>query len=502
MEPPILEPETTDGKGMHLSSRSRLPNALRRSLMMVTLMLSDGLSLALAGIIAVGIRTALGSMLAPLDLSILGEYHFISRPEFRYALPMFAMVIVIFAVRGLYDSISSGPVKELQSLSITASMVFMVFLGISIVLRTSTDLSRFVVGLSWVLALVLIPLGRAITRSVFSKASWWGERVAIVHVGSPAIDFTKHLIRHPKSGVLPAVLINLERSGGMGSDKNRKVLHDLRTSSIYPNFIDCALFVFEGSPVESPEILREFNDIFRRIILVGVSPEQRLNWSGAIDLGGVPGLEIRHNLLDRRAQIIKRLIDVALSVFALIALIPLYLLIAILIKIDSSGHVFFRQIRVGIGGRNFGMWKFRTMYTDAENMLETLLEANPSARVEWDKYQKLKDDPRMTRVGKFLRRFSLDETPQFWNVLNGEMSIVGPRPYFPDQREIYGASHASYTQVRPGITGLWQISGRNKTTFADRAIIDDDYVRNWSIWFDLYILAKTPWVMLRWDRAY
>ncbi len=502
MEPTILELETTDGKGKHQSTRRWLPNGLRQTLMTATLMLSDGSSLLLAGIIAVGIRITLGSMLAPLELPILREYQLFNTPEYRYALPVVVLFILVYAVRGLYDPISSGPVNELQSLSITTSMVFMVFLSISIILRTSTDLSRFVVGLSWVLALGLIPLGRVITRSVFSKANWWGEMVAIVQVGSPTIDFAKHLIRHPKSGVRPAVLVKLGLTGEMDPEKIQKVLHDLRASGTYPHLISCALFVFEGSPVESSEVLREFRDIFRRIIIVGVAPEQRLNWSGAIDLAGVPGLEIRHNLLDRRAQIIKRLIDIVLSVLALIALIPLNILIAILIKIESPGQVFFCQIRVGIGGKDFGMWKFRTMHTDAENMLRILLEADPSAKAEWGEYQKLQDDPRITKVGRVIRRLSLDEIPQFWNVLIGEMSIVGPRPYFPEQREIYGAGQASYSRVRPGITGLWQVSGRSKATFADRAIIDEEYVRNWSIWFDLYIIAKTPWVMLRWDRAY
>ena len=415
---------------------------------------------------------------------------------------MIVLFLVIFGVRGLYDPITSGPVNELQSISITTSMVFMLFVSVSFIFRTSTALSRFVVGLSWVLSLGMIPLGRVITRSIFSKTSWWGKRVAVVHVGSPTIDFVKHLNNHPKTGIHPAVLVELGITGEIDPEKIQSVKDELLTSRLYPYSIDCALFVFEGSPVDSLEVLQEFRDIFRRIILVGVAPSQRINWSGAIDLAGVPGLEIRHNLLDRRSQIVKRLIDIVLSIVALIALLPLFLLIAILIRIDSPGPVFFRQIRVGIGGANFGMWKFRTMHMDAEAMLEALLDADPAARAEWDEYQKLKKDPRITRVGKVLRRLSLDEMPQFWNALIGEMSIVGPRPYFPEQEEAYGAGHASYIQVRPGITGLWQVSGRSQATFADRALIDEEYIRNWSIWFDLYILAKTPLVVMRWDRAF
>jgi Undecaprenyl-phosphate galactose phosphotransferase WbaP len=502
MKPTILDLENIHNEGEHHGSDARMPRALRRALMTATLVLSDGLSLVLAGLIAVGIRILLGSILAPFELPILREYQFTNTPEYRYALPVIVLFLLVYAARGLYDPITSGPVKELQSISLATSLVFLVFVSISFGLRTALTLSRFVVGLSWALALGMIPLGRAITRSIFSRTSWWGKRVAIVHVGSPTIDFTKHLNRHPKTGIRPAVLIELGLTEEMETESVQAMLRDLRASGIYPKRIDCALFVFEGSPVESSQVLREFREMFRRILLVGLAPDQRLNWSGSIDIAGVPGLEIRHNLLDARSQIIKRIIDVVLSILALAVLLPFFILIAILIKIDSPGPAFFRQIRVGIGGVNFGMWKFRTMHRDAESMLEALLEADPAARAEWDEYQKLKDDPRITRVGKFLRRLSLDETPQFWNVLIGEMSIVGPRPYFPEQREAYGAGHASYIQVRPGITGLWQVSGRSQATFADRALIDEEYVRNWSIWFDLYILAKTPWVVLRWDRAF
>jgi Undecaprenyl-phosphate galactose phosphotransferase WbaP len=481
---------------------SHLPNAFRRILTGATLVLSDTLSLLLAGTIAVGIRTILGRMLVPYSLPILREYRFSGTVESQYAIPLILLIILVFAMRGLYDPINRGPVSELQSITIVTSMIFLFVVSLSFILRTTELLSRFVIVLCWILALGIIPLGRSVARSVFSKTNWWGELVAVVNVGSPKADFVQHLIRHPKVGARPAALIDLDSPAVNDYGKMQEILQDLRASGAYPRRIGCAMFVFEGSPLVTLNILGEFQDLFSRIILIGIAPEQRLNWSGAIDLAGVPGLEVRHNLLDRRAQIIKRAMDIILSALALVTVLPFGLLIAILIKIDSRGPVFFRQVRVGIRGDLFGMWKFRTMHTEAEQMLDRLLEADPSTRAEWDEYQKLKDDPRITRFGRFLRRFSLDEIPQFWNVLMGEMSIVGPRPYFPNQREAYGTSRSFYTRVRPGVTGLWQVSERNQATFADRAMIDAEYVRNWSIWFDLYILAKTPWVVLLGARAY
>jgi Undecaprenyl-phosphate galactose phosphotransferase WbaP len=187
----------------------------------------------------------------------------------------------------------------------------------------------------------------------------------------------------------------------------------------------------------------------------------------------------------------KRFIDIVLSAFGLIFLLPFFGLMALMIALDSPGSVFYRQPRLGRNGETFDVIKFRTMYQNADQILEEKLRLNPGLRNEWDYYQKLKKDPRVTRVGRVLRRFSLDELPQLWNVLKGEMSLVGPRPITTDQRELYGKSYKEYVRVSPGMTGLWQISGRNHTTFARRAELDSEYVQCWSIGLDFYILFKT-----------
>jgi lipopolysaccharide/colanic/teichoic acid biosynthesis glycosyltransferase len=177
-------------------------------------------------------------------------------------------------------------------------------------------------------------------------------------------------------------------------------------------------------------------------------------------------------------------------------------LIAILIKLDSRGAVFYRQPRLGQNGQVFNMLKFRTMYRDADRIFKQALGRDLELKREWDAFQKLKRDPRVTRVGKFLRRFSLDELPQLWNVWKGEMSLVGPRPIMVDQRKLYGESIRLYIHVAPGMTGLWQISGRNETTFSRRAALDMEYIQRWSHWLDIYILFKTIKVVFWQKGAY
>ena len=190
----------------------------------------------------------------------------------------------------------------------------------------------------------------------------------------------------------------------------------------------------------------------------------------------------------------KRALDVIAVVLALPILLPLILLLALLVRRDG-GPAFFIQNRVGRNGRLFRLWKLRTMVTDAEERLADHLARNPEARAEWHERQKLRDDPRITRLGRILRKTSLDELPQLWNVFRGEMSLVGPRPMMPDQQELYPGRE--YYQLRPGLTGFWQISDRNRTAFAGRAHFDADYAARLSFLTDIVVLVRTVRIVLR-----
>ncbi|MDM0108703.1 sugar transferase [Variovorax sp. J22R24] len=189
----------------------------------------------------------------------------------------------------------------------------------------------------------------------------------------------------------------------------------------------------------------------------------------------------------------------ALSFFIFLG--PLYLLVAAAVLVGTGGPVHYWQTRLGQGGRPFRCYKFRSMVKEADRVLERHLESDPAARVRWDKFQKLDNDPRITRVGRVIRRWSLDELPQFFNVLKGDMSLVGPRPCMVRQRSMYGRSWPYYCHMRPGITGLWQVSGRNRLPYADRVALDTRYVEEWSLRLDMEILARTLWVVLSGDGS-
>ena len=212
-------------------------------------------------------------------------------------------------------------------------------------------------------------------------------------------------------------------------------------------------------------------------------------------------LRARNNLLRPSSRLIKRSFDVATSSLLLLLLSPVFLYLFFQVK-KTKGDVFFGHQRVGVGGATFPCYKFRTMVHNSAEVLEKLLRESPEAREEWEREFKLKDDPRITAIGHFLRRASLDELPQLWNVLRGEMSLVGPRPIVQAELAKYGDDVDYYLHVKPGMTGLWQVSGRNDVDYETRVALDAWYVRNWSLWNDLVILIKTVRVVLQRDGAY
>ncbi len=213
-------------------------------------------------------------------------------------------------------------------------------------------------------------------------------------------------------------------------------------------------------------------------------------------------LRLRNNLARPLNRWTKSAFDYVVTFFGTIAISPILIAIAIWVFIDSPGPIIFKHTRVGKNGKPFQCYKFRSMCVDADEKLQELLSRDPAARAEWEHDFKLKNDPRITRSGAFLRRTSLDELPQIFNVLKGEMSLVGPRPIIEAELERYGDYVGDYLMVKPGITGMWQVSGRSDTSYEERVMLDSWYVRNWSIWIDVVMLFKTIAVVLKRKGAY
>ena len=203
-----------------------------------------------------------------------------------------------------------------------------------------------------------------------------------------------------------------------------------------------------------------------------------------------------------RNQTVKRVFEVAIAGLLMILAFPVALVIALAIVLETRGPVFFGHTRIGKNYRRFRLWKFRSMVVDADVALRRYLEDHPEQRAEWRYNHKLKRDPRVTRVGRLLRRSSLDELPQLWNLLRGDMSLIGPRPIVEEEVAKYGPALSLYLLVLPGLTGMWQVSGRADTSYRRRVDLDTEYIRNGSFWVDVKILAKTVRVVVCGHGAY
>jgi Undecaprenyl-phosphate galactose phosphotransferase WbaP len=348
----------------------------------------------------------------------------------------------------------------------------------------------------------LIPMGRYFVRRLFIDWKLWGEPVAMIGNPDQTQALTNYFKVNLQLGIRPVVVLS---DPIMVQDRQWLCpsLPICRLKLFVRNLSLKTVLVLIDDLNDTDRLVERYRFVFQRVILI---KEQNGSYGLAslrsLDFLNMLGLEVKNDLLDPSSQVSKRVADLVISSLGIIFLAPVLGLIALLIKLDSRGDVFYRQPRLGRNGRVFQLLKFRTMHQNADQIFKDSLSGDPELKREWDCFQKLKHDPRVTRVGKFLRKFSLDEVPQLWNVWKGEMSLAGPRPIMVDQRKLYGESIKLYIRVAPGMTGLWQISGRNETTFRDRAALDIEYIQRWSHWLDIYILFKTIKVVFWQKGAY
>ncbi len=353
--------------------------------------------------------------------------------------------------------------------------------------------SRLGVGAAALAALpgaLLIPLGRRVARFLPLPGRAQTTRILIVGSGKVARRVASRLGRF--DGIQVVGMVDSDPPPG---EKVLGGLSDL-VSLVEEHRVDQVLVTFSRTPGhDTLEILRKLN----HQVSVSVVPRmfEMLSWRSSLEeIDGIPLLHVAPASLSTSARVVKRALDIVVAGIALIVLSPVVLVTSIMIKLDSSGSIFFRQQRWGRRGEPFQIIKFRTMEVGAENARKDLASESTGPLF------KLRSDPRITRVGSFLRRTSLDEIPQLFNVLRGQMSLVGPRPFVPDEAAQIVGSAARRYDVPPGMTGLWQISGRSDLNYDDLRHLDTVYVASWSLWWDLRILLQTPSAVLRRKGAF
>jgi Undecaprenyl-phosphate galactose phosphotransferase WbaP len=418
-------------------------------------------------------------------------------------LPCLAMALIAFWSQGLYPGILRHPAEEMRRVCTSISVVFLGTASTTFFWRTAESYSRSMLLAAWVAAPPLVLLARYVLRRLLADKPWWG--VAAVVLGSGPVG--QNVLRSLQDGMLGVKVTGVLPSEQMlaWSFNSSYAIADSWSHFLGPQSQGAQYAIVampERLAMELRHAIQHYCKGFSHIIFVPNMPAMSSLGLSALDIGGALGVEMPQRLFHGGAASVKRLTDITLGSLALLLASPLLLAIMLAIKLTSEGPIFYRQVRVGRNGEKIKALKFRTMVVNADDILEDYLAENYAAEMEWQRDHKLKIDPRVNIVGQWLRRFSLDELPQLWNVIGGQMSLVGPRPIVESEIEKYGRGYELYTRVRPGITGLWQVSGRNNTTYEERVSFDEYYVRNWSGWLDAYLLVCTIKAVLTADGAY
>lgn len=398
--------------------------------------------------------------------------------------------------------------KRIVRATITA---FVFTLAIIALARLGDEFSRTILLLACGIGILLLPFGRYLGKKMLAQVGLWNDQVLILGAGLTGTMIAKSLAEDPYVGY--------QVFGFLEDDPAKKEKGIIIRGHKYPilggfqdaieviteNDIKNVILAAPGLP--GPELVSLTNRLqhFTHSLLVVPDLIGMPITGGHVDYlsnDRIIAYHTRNNLANPVNIITKRMFDIVVGTVMFIMLLPFIAIIALLIKLDTPGPVIFAHKRVGHKGRYFRCYKFRSMVNDAQSVLQDVLDKDPELREEWEKDFKLREDPRLTRVGKFLRKTSLDELPQIFNVMKSEMSLVGPRPIVRDEIDKFGDCIKDYYMVRPGMTGLWVVSGRNDIEYEERVQMETWYVHNWSLWLDISIIFRTIPVVLTRKGAY
>lgn len=419
-------------------------------------------------------------------------------------------ILIIFICTGLYPGIMISPQEEIKRFFFST---FFSFAGICISVFISqnhfNEAKNFFIKDSEYLAIIIsfiiafpfaflaLPAMRSIFKFIFGKFKWWGVPAIFYCHGKDNYFIIDKLINHKYLGCHPALIIDSDTTE-QGFYKNIPTFPS--TKGILPaikkyNVKQAFICDYKGD-------MMEIMTSYRYTIKVAKNQTNFTSTQYLKDIAGTIGFSSTHNLTFKTNLIAKRLLDIGMILFFSPIWIPVMIILAILTKLTSKGPIFYGHKRIGKNHKTIKCWKFRSMCENSQEILEQILATDSVRRAEWEKDRKFSDDPRVTKFGKFLRKTSLDELPQIFNILKGDMSLVGPRPVTEPELVKYSNYQDYVLSVLPGLTGMWQISGRSDTGYDERIGFDTYYIQNWSFWLDIWILLKTVWVVLSERGAY
>ena len=419
-------------------------------------------------------------------------------------------ILIIFAGVGLYPGIMNSPTEDVKHyfgctffsfLAIILSVYLADFNNLEIIGNIVKDSQKMAIAAAFLIAIPFatfaLPGFREFAKHYFSRFNWWGVPAVVYLDGDNGYFIVNKLLRLKYLGYKPAIIIN-------SSAKEPSLYKNI---PVYPPNQELQHLIKNHNIKQA--IICDYNGDMADIMssyryTIKVSQNQTLftDTQQLKDIGGIIGFASTHNLTFKRNLVMKRLLDIIIIMLAMPLVLPVMIILGLLTKLTSKGPIFYGHKRVGKNGKEIKCWKFRSMCINSQEILEKILATDPVRRAEWEKDRKFVDDPRVTKFGKFLRKTSLDELPQLFNILFGQMSLVGPRPVTEPELVKYGDYKDYVLSVIPGLTGMWQVSGRSDTGYEERISFDTYYIQNWSIWLDIWILIKTVWVVIKGKGAY
>ncbi len=471
------------------------------------LILSDGVAFLLAAILANMLHWLL-PIAETNDFSSLWAGP-MAQDRLEILAPLFLCALIWFLLLGHYTR--RRPFWD-EFAEIIRVLLVLAAIDASLLYITKLPFSRLWFIGAWVGAVFFVPILRILVKTLLLKLSIWQKPAIILGTGPNAIDAVAALRSERLMGyeieafATPTARAPDEPRTLRVADRQIPIVHfdPARVDDLRALSNTTVVVAFEQPGLErAAKLIARLNRYCDDLHVV--PPMRGLPLFGAkihyYFRHELFFLTLGNNLASPGPRAFKRLFDVVFATGLLLLCLPLFAILAIRIQKDG-GPLFFAHKRIGHKGISFHCLKFRTMVPNAQAVLDRLLERDSAALEEWNRDFKLRDDPRITPVGRFLRKYSLDELPQLWNVLKGEMSLVGPRPIVESELERYGEDAEYYLETKPGMSGLWQISGRNDTGYEERVYLDTWYAKNWSLWMDIVILIKTARVVLRKEGAY
>lgn len=499
MHQPTLQElgESLSRNSPHRATHTSIKKSRRRA--SIALLASDALTLTAV----LGIVIALRS-LSSTDPIPLGSYAVVA-----------AAIILGNAMasswRGIYPGYGICAIAELRSTFYTVTGVFAAVIALSFFTRGVLPYARSILLFAWFFSVPTLALTRMLTRRILSSRPWYGIPVIIIGMHEMATRIVDTLRHHARIGLRPMAIVEPDpETAEYGYHDGVPVIggmeHVAPLSRRY-GLTHGIVAMPHTSSDKLSEILEDHCRHLSHLTFVGEHVHPSVIWISNANSDVLLSAEIEQRLRQPALRLKKRLFDIVLTIPMLILAAPFMLMVALAIKLTSSGPILYRQKRVGERGHLFEVLKFRTMVTNADDVLSDILDSSPANREEWDRFHKLKNDPRITNIGKWLRKYSMDELPQLWNVLRGDMTLVGSRPFLSEEMASFGfdgrrAYLNMYHSTKPGLTGLWQVTVRSDAEFDVRTHVDLYYMRNWSLFLDIYILLRTVGVVMTGRGAY